>query len=221
MALTPTLRASVWIALAGGVGYAASAVFSGLLHWDRALFVLPYAVMVVIFLLAYVKRGDHDMRKVFRRHWTRGLVGGIAVGAILIRGVAAQPASGTPEGGHLALALVWLGVVYGAIDGLLLNVAPVLIVYQAMGAKPEGWLFQARRALLALAASLLVTAAYHLGYAEFQGPALIQPLIGNTIMTMAYLLTASPVAALVAHIIMHTAAVIHGAETTFQLPPHY
>jgi hypothetical protein len=66
-----------------------------------------------------------------------------------------------------------------------------------------------------------VTAAYHLGYAEFQGPALIQPLIGNTIMTMAYLLTASPVAALVAHIIMHTAAVIHGAETTFQLPPHY
>lgn len=47
MALTPTGRASAWMVSAGAVGYAASAVFSGLLHWDRALFVVPYALIVV------------------------------------------------------------------------------------------------------------------------------------------------------------------------------
>jgi hypothetical protein len=220
--LTPTLRASCWTVLAGGVGYAASAVFSGLLQWDRALFIVPYALMVVTFFLAYVKWGGIDLRDIARRHRIRGLLGGIVVGLILIRGVTAQPASTRPEGGHSLLALVWLGVVYGAIDALLLNVVPVLIVYQSVGKARKGsWFPPARRAMLALAASLFVTAAYHLGYAEFQGPALIQPLIGNTIVTVGYLLTSSPVAALVAHVTMHLAAVLHGMETTVQLPPHY
>jgi hypothetical protein len=186
------------------------------------LFVLPYATVVTIFVWAYIKWGDNDLRGSFRRHRIRGLLAGIVVGLILIVGVMAQPASTRPDGSDLVLTLVWLGVVYGAMDALLLNVVPVLIVYQSAGANPQqSWYPRIRRASLALAASLLVTAAYHLGYAEFQGPALIQPLIGNIILTMGYLLTGSPMAAIVAHTIMHVAAVLHGAETTFQLPPHY
>jgi hypothetical protein len=50
---------------------------------------------------------------------------------------------------------------------------------------------------------------------------LIQPLIGNAIVTAGYLLTGSPLAAIISHVIMHGAAVVHGMETTVQLPPHY
>lgn len=47
------------------------------------------------------------------------------------------------------------------------------------------------------------------------------PLIGNGVLTVGYLLTGSPVTPLVGHVLMHAAAVLHGAETTAQLPPHY
>jgi len=66
-----------------------------------------------------------------------------------------------------------------------------------------------------------VTATYHLGYPEFRGPAVIQPLIGNVLLTLGFLLTGSPLAAIIGHVIMHAAAVLHGMETTVQLPPHY
>jgi hypothetical protein len=73
----------------------------------------------------------------------------------------------------------------------------------------------------AMAASLFVTGAYHLGYAEFQGEAIMQPLIGNAIITFGYLLTANPITPIIAHVAMHVAAVLRGIETTVQLPPHY
>ena len=65
------------------------------------------------------------------------------------------------------------------------------------------------------------TAAYHLGFTEFRGPTLLQPLIGNAVVTAGYLLTGSPLAAILAHVIMHGAAVFQGMEGTVQLPPHY
>jgi hypothetical protein len=74
---------------------------------------------------------------------------------------------------------------------------------------------------MALAASLFVTAAYHLGYVEFRGPRLLQPLIGNAVLTTGYLMTGSIATPLIGHVIMHGAAVLHGMETTVQLPPHY
>jgi hypothetical protein len=78
-----------------------------------------------------------------------------------------------------------------------------------------------RQGSLALAASAFVTAAYHLGYSEFRGSQLRQPLIGNAILTAGYIVSGSMVAPLIGHVIMHGASVLHGMETTTQLPPHY
>lgn len=38
--------------------------------------------------------------------------------------------------------------------------------------------------------------------------------------TAAYLLARSPIAAVGGHVVMHVAAVLHGIDTTIQLPPH-
>jgi hypothetical protein len=75
--------------------------------------------------------------------------------------------------------------------------------------------------LVAWIASLTVTAVYHLGYAEYRGRRVAGPVIGNGMMTLGLLITANPLAAILSHVAMHTAAVWHGPDTAFQLPPHY
>jgi hypothetical protein len=74
---------------------------------------------------------------------------------------------------------------------------------------------------VALAASLAVTAAYHLGYPEFRGVVLAGPLIGNAGFTPAYLATFNPIAPVIGHVAMHMAAVWFAFDTAGQLPPHY
>jgi membrane protease YdiL (CAAX protease family) len=69
--------------------------------------------------------------------------------------------------------------------------------------------------------SALITAAYHLGFREFQGPQVVLPVLGGLLTTGAYLLSGSMLAPIRAHAMMHAAAVRPGAATTVQLPPHY
>ena len=40
-------------------------------------------------------------------------------------------------------------------------------------------------------------------------------------MTLGYLVTNNPLAAVVSHIVMHIAAVLRGPASVVQLPPHY
>jgi hypothetical protein len=74
--------------------------------------------------------------------------------------------------------------------------------------------------ILALLASLLVALAYHLGYCEYRNRSVGLVLAGNAVITLAYLLSASPLGALISHTLMHIAATLQGPETTLQLPPH-
>jgi hypothetical protein len=119
--------------------------------------------------------------------------------------VAARFSANTPvrlAGGFLTalalgLGIAWLGMIISAL---------------ASGALSR---------VLAMLASLAVAAGYHLGHPEFRGPAVVAPIVGNGALSLATLLTMSPIAAVVGHIAMHLAAVLHGMDTAVQLPPHY
>jgi hypothetical protein len=218
----PQVRhALTWLAFAALVGFLVPAVFSAGLRWTRPLFLVPYVTIAGAFLLLYFRRVPVSLAQLTGR-WHYALAGVAAASFFLLRNVLGQPASAAPEGAQLVLALAWIGVVYGAIDGLLLNVLPVLAV-QGPGfyASNPSWRERLTRGLLALAASVAVTVAYHAGYTEFHGPRMLSAIIGNAIITSSYLLTGSPLAAVATHVIMHAAAVFHGMETTLQLPPHY
>jgi hypothetical protein len=119
--------------------------------------------------------------------------------------------------------ILWPGFIYGLIDALLLSVLPVLAVRLAFtnAGLIESWSGKILIIVLGLFASFFVTTAYHLGYPEFRGKKVLWPNIGNGVLTLAYLLTMNPLAAVLPHITMHIVAMLHGPKTTGQVPPHY
>lgn len=216
------MRALGWVLLAGGLGLGSAGLFSSVLRVDRAGFVGLHAAVVAGFAILYCRIEAVSALTQLRRRWPAGLVLGLLLGTVLVRTVLAQPGGVRPDGTALAVALGWYGVVHGAADAVLLSIVPVLAVYGARSPDTlrragQRWLW----GLAALAASLLVTALYHLGFAEFRGSALVQPLVGNLLITASYLFAGSPVAPLSAHVLMHAAAVWHGMDGTAQLPPHH
>jgi hypothetical protein len=214
-------RSAGWLALAGTVGFAVPAVFSMALGWQRQWFLIPYVGVAGAFLLFYFRRQPISFKD-FSGHWPAALLGVAVAAFLLMRNIQGQPPSAAPEGAQLLIALLWIGLAYGAVDGMLLNVMPVLAVQRIwIGETNPSRGQRLARGLLGLAASIFVTVAYHSGYTEFHGPAMLSVIIGNVIITSTYLLTGSPLAAVATHVVMHTAAVLHGMETTLQLPPHY
>jgi hypothetical protein len=144
----------------------------------------------------------------------------IAVASLIaIRNVVSQPSSERRNGARFALDLLWPGLAYGLADGLVLSVLPALAIQNAFSAQ-VGLAEKIGIGGLAFAGSLFVTFFYHIGYPEFRNRNVLWTLLGNGIFTVAFLITGNPLAAVVPHIAMHVASVIHGPETTVQLPPH-
>ncbi len=67
---------------------------------------------------------------------------------------------------------------------------------------------------------LVVTTAYHLGYSDFRSKKIIQPNIGNTIISVPTLVSANPIGPPTTHAIMHITALIRCPKTELFLPPH-
>jgi hypothetical protein len=213
----------VWVLAAAGLGFLVTAILAGKLRLPRPWLLVPYLIVVGAFLYGFFRWSGIDLVSEARQHWVLGLAAGILAGAFLIRNVLSQPASPRSEGPRLVFDLLWLGVVYGTLDALLLSVMPVVATWQAFSLLgwTAGWPGRVAVGLLALVASLFVTVAYHLGYPEFRGPQVVGPAIGNGVSSLAYLLSTNPIAAVFSHVAMHVAAVLQGPETTAQLPPHY
>lgn len=226
--ITPEARGSKaghlgWLIGAVLVGFLVSFVFADVLSVPRPWFVLAHTVVSGAFLAGYTAWTGLNLKRLFVGNWRLGLAAAVVASAFAIQFVLSSPDSPRPEGFELVWAVLWLGVVYGAADALFLTVLPVYAV-SSIGFELDwagSWPGRIGTGLLALLASALVTAAYHLGFPEFQGPQLAQPLIGNTLFSLAYLLSASPTAPVVAHVGMHIAAVVHAYGTSIPLPPLY
>ena len=214
----------LWLPIAALLGFAIAEICADLLRLPRGIFLAPYAALVSLFLYAFVRWSGVSLAELFRHNWIWGVVGAEVVGAFLVRNIFSQPASARATGLPLALDLLWSGVVYGSMDALLLSVLPVLATWRAFSILgwTEHWPGKIAVGAIAFIASLFVTVCYHLGYPEYrvQG-GVVGPSIGNGVMTLGYLLTNNPIAAIFSHIAMHVAGVLHGPASVLQLPPHY
>ena len=213
----------VWAAAAGVLGFAISAVFAAGLKLSRNRFLIPYVTLAGIFLYAFSVIHHIEIGTLIKENWQWGMLTGALVSVFLVKNVKSQPASRRSKGAELVFDVGWPGLVYGITDALFLNVMPVTAVFLATSQLPwaESVSGKAAVAVLALLASLWVTLAYHLGYPEFRSKRVIWVLAGNSLITLAYLVSGSPLGSILSHPVMHIAAVLQGAETTIQLPPHY
>jgi hypothetical protein len=214
---------SFWILAAGIVGLITSALFAGKMKLRRHVFLVPYVTISSLFLLGFFYWNSISLFDLIIENWIYGLSGGLVVGLLLAKNVFSQSSSEETIERNWIFDISWLGIVYGVIDALLLNVMPIIVVWNGFDqiGLLSTWSWQIIAGLLGLGASLLVTLLYHIGYPEFRNKNVGLVLIGNTIISLAYLISTNPLGAILSHTMMHIAAVVKGPETTIQLPPHY
>ena len=209
-----------WIGFGALVGFGSPFIFGDLLTLPVDLYYLIYFGIIVTFFYIYIRKTQLNLQEWFSKRLIWGILLGLIFGALMVQNVLSRPETEKLTGPYLVWSIFWRGLVYGTIDGLLLSSFPWTVTWGAfdVGKKPLGkkiafgflaWLF-----------ILVVTTAYHLGYSDFRSGKIIQPNIGNTIMSVPTLVTANPIGSPITHAIMHITAVIHSPKTELFLPPH-
>lgn len=212
----------IWILIASLLGFTIAAVFAGWLKLKRNVYLLFYIPLVAALLTAFVIANDLNIKEIILHNWGWGLFGAVIVGALVVKNVLSQQSSERQKGVALLSDIFWSGFAYGLIDALLLSVLPILAVKLAITNTTllDSWSGKILFIVLGLIASFFATTVYHLGYPEFRGKKLIWANIGNGLLSLAYLLTLNPLAAILPHVAMHIVSMIHGPKTTIQVPPH-
>jgi hypothetical protein len=217
------MNSILWILFASFLGFGIAAIFAGWLKLKRNIYLVFYIPLIAIMFLFFIIKNGYDVTEILRNNWYWGLVGALLASGFVIKNVLSQPTSGRQKGLALITDIIWPGLLYGLIDALLLSVLPVLAIQSLFSetAVQTSWALKIGFIGSGLLASFFATTVYHLGYPEFRGKNVIWPNVGNGVLTLAYLLTLNPLAAILPHISMHIIAMIHGRETTGQVPPHY
>ena len=210
----------IWIAWGLLVGFGASFIFGDLLALPFDLYYLIYFGIIITFFSLYIRNTHLKLKEWFSKRLVWGILLGLIFGALMAQNVLSRPETEKFTGAYLAWLIFWRGLVYGVIDGLLLSSFPWIVTWRAfdVGKKPLGkkiafgflaWLF-----------ILAMTTAYHLGYSDFRARKIVQPIIGNSIISIPTLLSANPVGSPITHAIMHITAILHSPKTDLFLPPH-
>jgi hypothetical protein len=213
------LGALGWLAAIAAASFLVAWVLTGLLGVRRTPYIAALALVTGGLTVGYLAWSDTGLASFATNRWAWGLAGAVVVGALLARLSRHQPSGRRSQGWRLVATLAWEGVVYGMTEGLLLSVLPVLVTWQGFAA--HGWTIGPGRALVAgtvaMGASLAVIIIHHLGYRGFHTRAALGPvMVGCGLLSLAYLLTASPLAAVGGHIVLHTALNLRGTE----MPPY-
>ena len=215
-----TSKHLAWIVFGTFVGCATSFIFGDLLTLPLDLYYLIYFGIILGFFGLYVRYTHLDLKTWFFRHLGWGSALGVIFAVIMVKNVLSRPATAQFSGGYLAWEIFWRGLIYGAIDGLLLTVFPWIVTWRAFQVESRPLLAKIRFGLLAWVLILVMTTAYHAGYSDFRSRKMLQANIGNTIMSVPTLLSANPMGATIAHAALHISAVIHSPHTELFLPPH-
>jgi hypothetical protein len=216
-------RHAAWLAAGVTVAFLVPFVLADRLGLQRDIYYALYAATVVGLFVAWARDTDQSLRVMIARRWKASVGLGLAFAAIsAFIATRAEDGSPHPDGIEFIGALVWRGIVYGAADGLLLSAFPILVVFAALREsrlrRRAGGLIAV--GVIAMIASLSMTAVYHAGYSDFRSDKLRKPITGDLIWSVPTLATLNPIGAPIAHIGLHVGAVVHNYDTDLFLPPH-
>jgi hypothetical protein len=210
----------IWITFGALVGFAASFIFGDVLTLPLDLYYFIYFMLISVFFTIYMKKTRLNLREWFSKRLLWGILLGLTFAAMMAQNVLSRPPTEKFTGLYLVWLIFWRGLIYGAIDGLLLSVFPWIVTWRAFHAEKKPVRRKIAFALLAWLFILLVTSAYHAGYSDFRSKKIIQANIGNTMMSIPTLVSANPIGTPIAHMALHVVAVIHSPKTELFLPPH-
>lgn len=209
-----------WIIIAAAFGFFTPFLFGNNKAIPIDLYYLIYFISVGALYFFYFKQTGASVKKMFSANLVIGIMLGLIFAGIMAKNVFSRPETTHLTGTMLTWALVWRGLMYGAIDGLFLTTFPWIVTWGAFKVKDRSLIEKIGFTLLAWVFTLIITTAYHAGYEDFRSKKLIQPNIGNTIMSLPTFISGSPIAAPITHAGMHISAVLHSPETDLFLPPH-
>jgi hypothetical protein len=210
----------IWVIFGALVGFGSSFIFGDLLTLPVDLYYLIYFGIIITFFMIYITRTQLKLKEWFFRRLAWGIALGLIFGALMAQNVLSRPETEKFTGGYLAWLIFWRGLVYGTIDGFLLSSFPWIVTWRAFDVEKKPWGKKIASGFLAWLLILVVTTAYHVGYSDFRSRKIIQPNIGNTIISLPTLISGNPIGSPITHAIMHITAIIHCPETELFLPPH-
>ena len=212
-----------WLGIGFAAAFATPFLLADLLDLNRDLFYGLYAAIVLALFLGWARATGYDLAAAIKRHWFLAVTLGLACAALLaVMVVRTEDATTRPDGLTLGAEIAWRGVLYGATDGLLLSAFPILVVFAAFSGYSfaRRWPGKIAVGAIALTASVALTAAYHAGYSDFRSDKIAKPITGDLVWSVPTLVTLNPIGAPIAHIGLHTTAVLHSYDTDTFLPPH-
>src|SRR5687768_3008914 len=106
------------------------ALVGDLLELPRRLFLVAHVPLALGYFVAYVHWSRPEIRTVLTHHLGWGLLAAVLVGLFLVWTVLGQPRGARSQGLMLWADVIWLGVVYGLADALLLSVLPVIATWR-------------------------------------------------------------------------------------------
>jgi hypothetical protein len=216
-------RHLAWLLSGMAVAFLVPFLVADQLGLQRDVYLVVYLAVVVALFLGWARDTGQSLRAMFTRRWRLAVGLGFifaGVGAVIAAG--AEDSSPHPGGIEFIGALLWRGIVYGAADGLLLSAFPILLVFAALDnsrlRRRIGGLVAV--GVIAMGASLSMTAVYHAGYNDFRGSKLRKPVTGDLVWSAPTLATLNPIGAPIAHVGLHIGAVVHHYDSDLFLPPH-
>jgi hypothetical protein len=213
----PWLGSLVWLAGLTLGSFLVSWILADRMGVRRTPYIALLAVGTGAVGIGYVRWLGLSLADVIFTHWVLGLLVAPIVSAFLVVGIRRLPAGQPLHGRKLVVAMLWEGVVYGIAEGLLLSTLPAFMTWEMINSL--GWSGLGggiAQWTLPIVASVAVIVVHHLGYWEYRNRMLRPIAVGCGFMSIGYLITGSPIAPTLAHMISHMSSLQHGGE----LPPH-
>lgn len=213
----PWAGSLLWLLALTVAAFAVSEVAANIYRLSRGPYIAVLTLVTAALTVGYVAWAGLDPVQLLTTHWGWGLLAAPLSAAFLIIGMARLPVTHRYTGSSLGRVLLWEAVVYGIAEGVLLSALPVLITWQMIHGL--GWSGAAGSVALwtlPIVASIAVIIVHHLGYWEYRNKMLRPISLGCGLLSLGYLLTGSPIAPVLGHVLAHASGLLHGAE----LPPH-
>jgi hypothetical protein len=210
-----------WFAAGAVLLFGVTFVGSGLLELQHDLYYLIYFTIAAGFMVAFTTSTRTDWRGQLRPRLGWSVAIGAALAVVGVRRVLGDASTPHPDGAYFVFELLWRGVVYGAVDSMVLFLFPAAIARMILdrGPEREHGLDRLRFGALFLLLSLVMTSAYHLGYPQYRSSEYRLPVIGSAFAAVPAAVTGNALGGLVWHVPFHVTGTVHAYETGSYIPP--